>query len=140
MTDFISFLNAYPLWVRLAVVGMLTGIAVLLVFFKPVPKDVRVETGLIQTPSHGLEEYEEKVLVFLATPDLPDQITPEFVARMIGTHEINVRKAAKSLDQKKLLLFAHVNNTDGDVVVSEEWWLILLDEGRKFLGEHKLLP
>jgi len=139
MTDFINFLNAYTLWVRLAVVSMFMAIVILLVFFKASSKEVNVEDRVSHSASHGLEEFEEKVLIFLATPDLPGQVTPGYVAHMIATHEINVRKAAKELEEKKLIIFAHVENTDGDTVVSEEWWLILLEKGREFLGEHKLL-
>ena len=133
MHDFINSLNSYPLWVRIAVVSMFIAILILLIFFKPTDKTINTNLN------RGLDEYESKVLAFLATPDLPGQVTPAFVAHMIGTHEINIRKAAKSLEQKKLILFAKASNTTDEIVTHEEWWLILLEEGREFLGRNKLL-
>ena len=133
MHDFINFLNSYPLWVRIAVVSMFITILVLLIFFKQNDRKINSELN------HGLDEYEAKVLAFLATPNLPSQITPAYAAHMIGTHEINIMKAARSLQQKKLILFAHVSNTTVEIVINEEWWLILLEKGREFLGRNKLL-
>jgi hypothetical protein len=112
---------------------MFTAILILLIFFKPNDKTINEDLN------HGLDEYETKVLTFLAAPGLPGQVTPKYVAHMLGTHEINIRKAAKSLEQKRLILFAHASNTRNEIVTHEEWWLILLEKGREFLGKNKLL-
>ena len=109
MHDFINFLNSYPLWVRIAVVSMFIAILVLLIFFKQNDRKINSELN------HGLDEYEAKVLALLATPNLPNQITPAYAAHMIGTHEINIMKAARSLEQKKLILFAHISNTTNEM-------------------------
>tara|TARA_R110002072_G_C7923440_1_gene531196 strand:+ start:1403 stop:1819 length:417 start_codon:yes stop_codon:yes gene_type:complete len=134
MSDLIKLITAYPVWVRISLVGLCLGVAILLIFFKNEPPS-EAQTLKTKLDNLGITQLDLDILILITEPYELEARTTKWIAAKLNEHEINVKYSRSNLIKKGLILDAQ-QSSDGN---THEDLILINEKGRRFLAENGFL-